>query len=140
MHILLVEDHDDSAEALLRLLAREGYVVTRAATLAAARAHAAAGGFDLLICDLQLPDGMGWSLLTELRKSQQIPAIALTACTLPDHREQCRRAGFYAHLPKPCDLSLLLSAIRDGPTGGMRGFEQSQAAFNSPAPPPGLRP
>ena len=69
LHILLVEDHADTAEAMAELLQARGYQVTvalsRAGGLAAAEAVAAGGSppLDVLISDLGLPDGSGLDLM-----------------------------------------------------------------------------
>ena len=61
VHILLVEDHPDTARVMGKLLRTLGYTVTLAGTVAAALAAATelqqTGGLDLIISDLGLPDG-----------------------------------------------------------------------------------
>src|SRR5207247_168541 len=57
--ILLVEDHEDTARALRRMLENAGYQVGYASTLASARDLAAKRRFQLVISDLGLPDGSG---------------------------------------------------------------------------------
>ena len=63
--ILLVEDHEDSAKTLARILNTQGDAVTIAGTLSEARAAAAAQPFDVMICDIGLPDGDGSDLMRE---------------------------------------------------------------------------
>jgi PleD family two-component response regulator len=65
--VLLVEDHSDSAKAMARLLRTFGFQVEITYRLAEARAAARAGKFDLIICDIALPDGSGLDLMRELR-------------------------------------------------------------------------
>ncbi|MEO6995992.1 MAG: PAS domain S-box protein, partial [Lacunisphaera sp.] len=63
LRLLMVEDHEATLQVLLRLLAREGHVVTAARSVAEALTAAAKGKFDLVISDLGLPDGSGIELM-----------------------------------------------------------------------------
>ncbi len=62
MRILVVEDHADTVDVVQRMLKKDGYNVTAALTLADATTACREGKFDLLICDIGLPDGDGWGL------------------------------------------------------------------------------
>src|SRR5215212_7208058 len=64
--ILLVEDHDDTARALARLLNLSGYCVQTAGTFAGAIELCGKQKFDLLISDVGLPDGSGYDLMREI--------------------------------------------------------------------------
>src|SRR5262249_58408425 len=77
LDVLLVEDHADSAEALSEFLRLHGYHVRVAASLAEARA-AAKESFDVLISDVQLPDGTGVELMAELTRQGPIVGIAMS--------------------------------------------------------------
>ncbi len=111
VRILLVEDHDDTAEAYRTLLMRRGYFVHVARNVADAKAAAVAQEFDLLICDLVLPDGDGCELYRELREASGIDAIALTACGYPADFAKTKAAGFRSHILKPVSLDLLIAAV-----------------------------
>ncbi len=67
--ILVVEDHDDGRDFLRRILEADGHTVTVAASVREGeRALEAAGPpFDLLLTDVGLPDGSGWSLVKTAR-------------------------------------------------------------------------
>ena len=112
MRILLVEDHDDTATALVRLLVKRGYSVNRAAGYDEARALAARDRFDLLVCDLMLPDGDGWTLMSELGRRHGMRGIAISASVLELDHQRSVQAGFLMHLDKPMESELLLKAIR----------------------------
>src|SRR5437588_6456077 len=77
-NILLVEDHEDTARALRRMLENAGYQVGYASSLASARDLAAKRRFRLVISDLGLPDGSGLDLMGELGDSGQLRGIALS--------------------------------------------------------------
>ncbi|HEX8310107.1 MAG TPA: response regulator, partial [Chthoniobacteraceae bacterium] len=75
--ILIVEDHEDSAQALSRALRRRGYTVTTANSVAAGVAAFRQGGIDLVICDIGLPDGTGHDVIEQLKRDGPARAIAL---------------------------------------------------------------
>ncbi len=113
MDILLVEDDADSASVLRRLLERHHYAVAIAGCAAEARWACGNKRFDLLICDIGLPDENGWSLMPDLRDRYGLKGIALTAFAAPADFDKSRQAGFAAHLTKPLSVEALLAAIRD---------------------------
>lgn len=109
--ILLVEDHADTAAMMRRLLARRGYVVTVAATCAEALAAARTRAFDLLLCDIGLPDGSGLDLVGALSQLTKAPAIALSGYGMPEDAPNSCAAGFLVHLTKPVAVEQLWAAI-----------------------------
>lgn len=77
--IILVEDDSDIAKNLSLLLRSEGFTVTHAPTRGKAAAMLAGNKFDLALVDISLPDGNGFTVFTEIKESQDIPVIFLTA-------------------------------------------------------------
>lgn len=112
VNLLLVEDHQDSARALASLLGNRGYKVERVPTVATALEALERENFDLLVCDLGLPDGSGIDLIVEIRKTKTTPAIALTGFGMQQDIERAQRAGFNSHLTKPVNLQKLEAIIR----------------------------
>lgn len=108
--ILLVEDHPDTAHAMARVLKTLGHRVRIAQSVAAALA-AAAEPFDLLICDIGLPDGNGLDLMRQLRASRPVKGIALSGFGMEEDIRKSEEVGFSAHLTKPVDLAQLEAAI-----------------------------
>ena len=109
--ILLVEDHEDTARALRRMLENAGYQVGYASTLASARDLAAKRHFQLVISDLGLPDGSGLDLMGELRDSGQLRGIALSGFGSESDVAAAKAAGFAAHFTKPVDWERLRHTI-----------------------------
>ncbi|HSN88920.1 MAG TPA: ATP-binding protein [Thermoanaerobaculia bacterium] len=115
LHLLLVEDHADTAEAMADLLRLLGHRVDVAGTVAAALAIAgrsAADPFDLVVSDLGLPDGTGHDLMRELTRLHGLQGIALSGYGMEEDVRKSREAGFARHLTKPVNLQALESAIR----------------------------
>ncbi|KAF0814878.1 Transcriptional regulatory protein CreB [Andreprevotia sp. IGB-42] len=77
--ILLLEDEAAIADTLVFALGREGMVVQWHSLISAAEAALAAGGVDLAIFDVGLPDGSGLELLRRLRRHSELPVLLLTA-------------------------------------------------------------
>jgi signal transduction histidine kinase/ActR/RegA family two-component response regulator len=112
LSILLVEDNHDTLWNLSRLLSLRGYHVRTAADMASAIKVAAEADFDLIVSDIELPDGSGLELMWTLRASRNIPAIALSGFGSPADVEQSHSAGFAIHLTKPVDFRTLEQSIQ----------------------------
>jgi len=110
--VLLVEDHPDTAMLMRRVLARRGYDVVVAASVAEAREALQIASFDLMLSDLKLPDGSGLDLARDLSThSGKLPAIALSGHATPDDVRASIEAGFIAHLTKPVDIDKLWAVM-----------------------------
>lgn len=77
--ILLVEDDRPIADNVILALARENMACLHASLAADGLARLRAGGIDLAILDVGLPDGNGFDLCRELRRFSDLPVIFLTA-------------------------------------------------------------
>jgi hypothetical protein len=115
--VLLVEDNRDNAAAIAELLRTYGYDVEVADSVASA-VDKAAGGFDVLVSDIGLPDGTGRDVLRRLGVGTA-RAIALTGYGTDADVRKNAAAGFARHLTKPVDPDQLLAAIESvTPRGG----------------------
>lgn len=110
--ILLVEDDAFLREGLCEMLEKESYCVTPVSTITDARKEIA-GGFNLVILDVMLPDGNGFDFCAEVRANgNAIPILFLTAC---DDEIQIVRgldAGADDYVTKPFKLLELMSRVR----------------------------
>jgi len=113
MRILLVEDHEPTRTALARLLTRRDYKVMTATSIAEARALARREKFDLVVSDIGLPDGNGYSLMSELRDDYGLKGIALTGYGMEQDVLRGQNAGFVVHLTKPVRIESLEKALSD---------------------------
>ncbi|MBV9274211.1 MAG: response regulator [Verrucomicrobia bacterium] len=112
--ILLVDDHNDTAEALRNYLGRAGYDVTVAASIEVACQCVEQQCFDLLLCDIGLPDGRGDELLLKLRRAgYEFPAIALSGFGAETDVARSRAAGFHTHLTKPFSPQQLKRTVEE---------------------------
>jgi PAS domain S-box-containing protein len=110
LRLLVVEDHRDTAAALVRLLVRRGYEVRSAETVASALDIARDFDFDVLITDIGLPDGTGHELFEKLKaqpRGKVLRGLALSGFGMDDDIARSRAAGFTEHLTKPVDFARL---------------------------------
>ena len=110
--ILIVDDDDSVREMLRRVLSGEGYRILTAATGAQAREIAALVELDLVLLDLNLPDGSGWDTFEVLSRARPLlPVIVVTARS--SQLVMAEGAGVGALLEKPLDFPTLLQTVAD---------------------------
>ena len=110
--IFVVEDHETTARALKMFLETQGYDVAVAHGVASALEHANREPFDLLICDISLPDGSGWDLMKKLSVKQPVRGIAFTASGSEEDISRSRKVGFMEHVVKGSDAEDLLRVVK----------------------------
>ncbi len=131
LQLLLVEDQEANRFLIHAILERTRHsranhaVVTDAPDLATARAALATQWYDIILLDVQLPDGNGLDLLPDLPPpGQQRPAVVvLSGGVLPVQREAAVLAGCDAFLDKPfltADLINLLDSFDPVPAHSYR--------------------
>ena len=117
LRLLIVEDHEATSAVMARLLEKRGYTVTAATSVKTALQALHDTPIDLLISDLGLPDGTGLELMAKIRKTQNLPGIALSGYGTDTDITRSREAGFGAHLTKPIDIEVLdreIQSLSDG--------------------------
>lgn len=112
--ILVVEDEAHIAAGLKLNLELEGYAVEVARTVRETAAHLVqSNSFDLIILDVMLPDGDGFSLCRKLREAgDYTPVIMLTARNRAEDRVRGLNTGADDYLAKPFELAELLARVR----------------------------
>jgi signal transduction histidine kinase len=116
VELLLVDDDADVRYLLSTTLADAGAIVVEAASAAEALQLFSARPFNVLISDLGMPEENGLSLLGKVRAQENgtntpVIAVALTGYGSADDREQTVRAGFQAHVVKPCTPATLIALL-----------------------------
>ena len=94
------------------MLQQRGHQVNPAYNFRTARKLAEANTYDLVISDIELPDGSGLDLIRELTIRRPTPGIALSGFGTADDVAMSLQAGFTEHLTKPIDVRKLDEAIR----------------------------
>jgi CheY-like chemotaxis protein len=116
LRILVVEDLEDSREAICLTLERLGADVLTARDGVEALGTAKAEHLDLVVCDLQLPRMDGFEFLQALRNAKghtHQPVIAISGFASSADHQRIKVAGFAGHIDKPFDDVRLLAAIDD---------------------------
>lgn len=127
--VLIVDDDEQVAHVIERILGREGYRTTLAGDLAAARAHLEESEFDLLLCDVQLPDGSGLDLVAEVLAGASSPA-ALMVSGIDEVMiaERALGAGAYGYVVKPFAPNEVLIGVLGALRQRQRATESSERA------------
>jgi CheY-like chemotaxis protein len=107
LRVLLVDDHEPTLQALENLLKRRGFHVTTAGCMSDALEAAGRYDFDVLLCDIGLPDGDGCALMSRLADRHKLTGIAVSGYGTEADVDRSRRAGFLAHLVKPVQMESL---------------------------------
>ena len=112
MHILLVEDDNETASYLMKGLKESGHVVDRASDGKEGLFMAFDSNFDALIVDRMLPELDGLTLITKIReRNSDIPIIILSALGEVDERVKGLKYGADDYLAKPFSFSELLARL-----------------------------
>jgi hypothetical protein len=111
LRILVVEDHNDTRRTLSRLLTHFGHQVVAADNVHRALEIIHSGNIDVLLCDIGLPDGTGYEVISQARQKQPIQAVAITGFGTEEDLQRSKQAGFDFHLVKPIDLHELQTVL-----------------------------
>lgn len=112
--ILMVEDHFELAATVCEFLEAHSYVIDHARNLDAAKTFLKSQHYNLLLLDINLPDGSGYDLCEWIRNQQNldIPVLMLTARDTLDDKLKGFAAGTDDYLVKPFDFNELVMRIR----------------------------
>jgi DNA-binding response OmpR family regulator len=112
--ILIVEDTEDTAELIERIVNARGHVALLAADGETALQMAANHQTDLVILDLGLPDIDGPTVITQLRRipgRQHVPILVVTAWPEETARKVVAAYGCNGYLAKPIHIAELSALI-----------------------------
>ena len=111
-HILVVDDEPSILEFLSLMLVEEGYRVTVADSMSAGRERLGQDSFDLVLCDIMMPDGNGLDLLQEIGKTDsRACVIMMTAYTSTRNAIEAMKLGAHDYVSKPFDVDELKLVI-----------------------------
>ena len=122
--VLLVEDEDSITVPLSEALGREGFDASVASTAAQALELAREVEPDVVLLDVMLPDGSGFDVCRELRRSSQVPIIMVTARGEEADRVVGLELGADDYVTKPFSAREVVARIR----AVLRRTEQAQPA------------
>lgn len=126
-HILIVDDHREIRDALVKYLEKNGMRATSAADAVAMDAAMKVGHFDLVVLDVMMPGEDGLSVCRRLRAKSDIPILMLTALGAETDRIVGLEVGADDYLPKPFNPRELLARIK----AILRRFDRAEVAGGS---------
>jgi PAS domain S-box-containing protein len=110
--VLVVDDGAENRELLSLVLTENGLWVDEAENGQVALDKLAAGSYDLVLMDMQMPVLDGFAATRELRRrGHAVPVVALTAHAMKGFEEEVLQAGCTAYLTKPVDIDALLHRV-----------------------------
>jgi DNA-binding response OmpR family regulator len=110
--IMIVEDDEDLAEGIRLSLNSSAFSFYLCGTVAGAKELFLKHRFDLLILDINLPDGSGLSLCRDIRRASRIPIVLLTAKDMEMDIVAGLESGADDYITKPFSLMVLRARIR----------------------------
>lgn len=113
--LLVVEDHDESRDILVRYFTRQGFAVEAAADAADALRAIAAAPPDLVLLDIMMPDMSGLEALFLIRQAhlrEALPVVMVTAKDSLDDVVEALALGANDFVTKPFDLPTLGARVR----------------------------
>ena len=116
LNILVVDDDDDIRFLIAKMLSKEGYCVTDAASAAEAEIAARAQNPDLILMDIGMPELDGLSAvwrMRELPELAEVPVVIVSAYDSFDLRAEATAEGCKGYLTKPVDPVVLAAKVRE---------------------------
>lgn len=113
MKILLIEDHEKTANWVKKGLEEAGYTIDITNDGRDGLYLALENDYELIILDIMLPGMNGWNILKILRTSKSVPVICLTARDAIDDRVKGLELGANDYLVKPFSFSELLARVKN---------------------------
>ena len=111
--ILIVDDEENARLNYAEFLAGQGYEIIGAATMAEARKHLQSASADIVLLDVQLPDGYGPNLLDEISHLPvRPPVILITAYGDIEMAVEAMINGALDFMPKPVDFQHLEKSVQ----------------------------
>jgi len=115
LRVLVVDDERDSRRTISAILEVHGAIVTAASSAEEGLRLAGRHSFDILLCDIAMPEQDGYSLIRSIRspadEKSRVPAVAVTAYGRPAEREIALGEGFDEYLKKPVEPAELISLV-----------------------------
>lgn len=131
--VLIIEDNADNLELMRYLLSAYGYEVVGAMRGEQALKLIDEWSFDLILCDIQMPEMDGFEVLKRLRQCPQIqnaPVIAVSAFAMVGDRGRILAAGFDGYIPKPIDPEFFVERLESYLPEHMRSKDSRPSPLN----------
>lgn len=111
LRILIVEDHADTLQTLAGLLVNCGYDISTADCTRKALKTVEEKQFDVILSDIDLPDGTGYDVISQAKRTQTLKGVAISGLDGSEDFRRSKKAGFDFHLIKPLDFPELCTIL-----------------------------
>jgi len=121
IRVLIVDDHAVVREGLKHVISRQMDMIVagEAPTCAEALKLLTEERFDVVVCDVKLPDGLGWDVLKAVKTGPHpLPVLILSAFTEEQYAVQALKSGADGYVNKGSAAETLISALRRLASGG----------------------
>ncbi|HEV2884412.1 MAG TPA: ATP-binding protein [Pyrinomonadaceae bacterium] len=121
LHILIVDDDEDTLELLSAALRQRSANVTAVSSAAEAIESILTVRPDVLVSDIAMPGEDGYQLLQKVMDLDiypRIPAVAITAYAKDEDKQRALSAGFQRYLSKPVELGEFIATVADAARNG----------------------
>ncbi len=121
IRVLIVDDHAVVREGLKHVISRQMdmLVAGEASNCAEALKLLGEQRFDVVVCDVKLPDGVGWDVLKAVKEGPHpVPVLILSAFTEEQYAAQALKSGADGYVNKGSEAEILIGAIRRLAGGG----------------------
>jgi putative two-component system response regulator len=110
--VLVVDDDPSIALLLAHVLETEGYSCVQAGTIAEAKARLGEQAFDVMVCDVRLPDGSGLDLVEDaIARHERMAALVVSALDEVAAGDRALRIGAYGYIVKPFSANDVLIGV-----------------------------
>ncbi len=111
-NVLIIDDDPLVSESLVHVMDKMGHASTVAASVAAALDASRAAGFDIIFCDVRMPDGSGLDILPDLRSGPLPPEVVIiTGFGDPDGAELAIKKGAWDYVEKPLSVKNVMLVV-----------------------------
>src|SRR5688572_20105449 len=110
---LIVDDHKPTLAALAELVEGEGYGTAKAASVEDARTELSSTKFDIVLVDLNLPDGSGRGLLEEARNGGTSAVVLITGQGSVNSAVEALRMGGTDYVTTPVDFERVRTILNE---------------------------
>lgn len=112
MKVLVVEDDPEIAGLVAKVLVNDGHEVSQVSSGSAALRASILHEYDLMVCDLMLPDLQGTEIVRAIKaQSPRLPVMVMSALDAQDWEKPCEDAGATKYLQKPINLKLFREEV-----------------------------
>ena len=103
--ILVIEDEQVVSDAVIKICSLENYSVDTAPNIATAIEKISKNNYEIIICDIMMPDGDGFQVLDELNdKNNESAVIMMTGFSTVENAVKSLYKGAIDFIPKPFEF------------------------------------